>query len=278
MGTDSLQKEKTFEDQTDHMAESENPSDEKSLDSPALALDNIVKDFGGLRAVDGVSLDIARGERRAIIGPNGAGKTTMFNLITGELSTTSGRVFLSGQEITKMSPNRRIGAGLGRTYQITNVFSGLTVEKNVQLAAQGLSNVKFNPLRSYPKNGPMQDKVEQALEDLNLERVRNAIAGELSYGEQRQLEIALALVGDPKVLLLDEPAAGLASEGRAAIGELIKRLPSELTIILIEHDMDLALGLADRVTCLHYGQVIAQDTPEGIRQNKQIQEIYLGTS
>jgi branched-chain amino acid transport system ATP-binding protein len=241
-----------------------------------LVLENVVKNFGGLRAIDDVSIQVEPGERRAIIGPNGAGKTTLFNLIMGELPVTSGRIFLSGRDITSMPAHRRTGAGLGRTYQITNIFPGLTVEENIQLAAQGLSKMKFAFYRPVPQDGQIHDKVVKALEDLQLTQVKDVVTSELSYGEQRQLEIALALVGEPEVLLLDEPGAGLAAAERVAIAALIRSLPAELTVVLIEHDMDLALGLVDWVTCLHYGSVIAEDNPEGIRQNEEVREIYLG--
>jgi branched-chain amino acid transport system ATP-binding protein len=244
--------------------------------STVLVLENVVKNFGGLRAIDDVSIQVKPGERRAIIGPNGAGKTTLFNLITGELPVTSGHIYLAGRNITSMAAHRRIGVGLGRTYQITNIFPGLTVEENVQLAAQGLSPTKFSLHRPVPKDGQIHDKVLKALDDLKLTQVKEVVVSELSYGEQRQLEIALALVGDPKVLLLDEPGAGLAAAERAEIAALIRSLPAELTVVLIEHDMDLALGLVDWVTCLHYGAVIAEDAPERIRENAEVREIYLG--
>lgn len=243
---------------------------------PILVLEELVKDFGGLRATNKVSLQVMPGERRAIIGPNGAGKTTLFNLITGELPVTAGHIYLDGKEITRMPAHRRIAAGLGRTYQITNIFPGLTVQENVQLAAQGLSPRKFILHRGVDTEGPIYEKVLEALDDLHLTEIKDVVVSELSYGEQRQLEIALALAGDPTVLMLDEPAAGLAAAERAQISRLVRRLPEDLTIVLIEHDMDLALGLVDRVLCLHYGAVIAEDTPEEIRQNEKIQEVYLG--
>jgi len=244
--------------------------------SAALALDNVYKYFGGLLATDEVTLHIEPGERRAIIGPNGAGKTTIFNLITGELPVTSGHIFLYGRDITSLPPYARIKAGLGRTYQITNIFPGLTVEENIQLAAQGLSSTKFSLFRSVSKVGQIHDKVDQALEKLQLTGVKDVTASELSYGEQRQLEIALALAGDPKVLLLDEPAAGLSSAERVTIANLIRSLPTDLTVVLIEHDMDLALGLVDKVAVLHFGRVIVEDSPANIRENETVQEIYLG--
>lgn len=255
------------EDQTER-----DPQAERAI----LVLENVHKNFGGLRAINDVSIRVKPGERRAIIGPNGAGKTTLFNLITGELPVTSGHIYLSGKEITKMPAHRRIGAGLGRTYQITNIFPGLTVQENVQLAAQGLSGTKFSLHRPVSENGHIHDKVMKALDDLHLTHIKDVKTSELAYGAQRQLEIALALVSEPDVLLLDEPAAGLAAGERIAIAELVRGLPAELTVVLIEHDMNLALGLADWVTCLHYGAVIAEDAPGKISKNEKIQEIYLG--
>ena len=255
------------------MAEAKDHSQHRSA---ALVLERVSKDFGGLRAVDDVSLSVAPGERRAIIGPNGAGKTTLFNLITGELPLTAGRVLLFDQDISREPPHRRIRYGLGRTYQITNIFLGLTVEENVLLAAQGLSRIKFAMLRRIPRYGEVREKADRALEELGLSHVRHVPAGELSYGEQRQLEIALALAGNPRVLLLDEPAAGLSAAERTTIAELIRGLPRTLTLVLIEHDMDLALGLVDYVTCLHFGKVITEGKPEHIRENELVQEIYLG--
>jgi branched-chain amino acid transport system ATP-binding protein len=242
----------------------------------ALTLENVSKDFGGLRAVDRVNLRVPVGERRAIIGPNGAGKTTVFNLISGELPLTGGHIFLFDHDVTAMPPHRRVGLRLGRTYQITNVFQGLSVEENVLLAAQGLSNTKFAVYRSLPGGGPIREKVTSALQATDLSDKAHLPANKLSYGEQRQLELALALATDPRVLMLDEPAAGLSAVERTRIAALIRSLPKTLTIVLIEHDMDLALGLVDMVTCLHFGKVIAEGTPDSIRANATVQEIYLG--
>lgn len=242
----------------------------------ALALDQVSVAFGGLRAVDQVSLQVPVGERRAIIGPNGAGKTTLFNLISGELKATEGKIFVFGKDVTKMPPHQRVALGLGRTYQITNVFQGLSVEENVLLAAQGLSNIKFAMHRTLPQGGYLIDQIHSALQVTGLADKANLPVQKLSYGEQRQLEVALALATNPKVLMLDEPAAGLSAAERARIAALIRSLPRTLTIILIEHDMDLALGLVDMVTCLHFGKVIADCDPAGIRGNAMVQEIYLG--
>jgi len=246
-------------------------------DTVVLVLDQVTRDFGGLRAVDHVSLQVAPGERRAIIGPNGAGKTTLFNLITGELPLTSGRIFLFGREVSDMPPRRRAALGLGRTYQITRVFPTLTVWENVLLAAMGLRSIKFSLHRPLPSTGPIWRKAYQVLERVGLAHRAEVPARSLSHGEQRQLELAIALTGDPQLLLLDEPGAGLSAAERHLLYTLIQGLPRTLTVVLIEHDMDLALGLADRVTCLHYGRVIAEDTPERIRENEVVRQIYLGS-
>ena len=237
----------------------------------ALQLENVSKAFGALRAVEGVHLRVPIGERRAIIGPNGAGKTTVFNLISGELPITEGRILLRDHDVTRMAAHRRVSLGLGRTYQITNVFQGLSVEENVLLAAQGLSKTKFALHR-----GPIRDRADSAMEATDLIEKARLPAKKLSYGEQRQLELALALATDPKVLMLDEPAAGLSAVERTRIATLIRGLPRNLTIVLIEHDMDLALGLVDMVTCMHFGSVIAEGDPAAIRENPTVQEIYLG--
>jgi branched-chain amino acid transport system ATP-binding protein len=244
----------------------------------ALELQSVTRDFGALRAVDHVTMTIAPGERRAVIGPNGAGKTTLFNLITGELPLTNGKVVLLGRDISRMPAHKRVALGLGRTFQITNVFPGLTVEENVFLAAQGLEKIKLNFIRAMPRGGEIRDRSAKALDDAGLLEKRDAVTKELSHGEQRQLEIALALALQPKLLMLDEPAAGLSTAERATMADLVRSLPRDLTILLIEHDMDLALGLADHVTCLHYGRVIADDAPEGIAANREVQDCYLGVS
>ena len=244
----------------------------------ALDLENVTRNFGALRAVDQVTMSVAPGERRAVIGPNGAGKTTLFNVITGELSLTEGKVGLFGKDISRVAPHRRVALGLGRTFQITNVFPGLTVEENVLLAAQGLSRTKLNFLRFIPRSGEIRDRAAKALEDAGILDVKDTRTSELSHGEQRQLEVALALALQPKHLMLDEPAAGLSTAERTTMADLIRSLPRDLTILLIEHDMDLALGLAERVTCLHYGKVIADDDPDGIAANGEVQDCYLGVA
>jgi branched-chain amino acid transport system ATP-binding protein len=245
---------------------------------PALSLTDLSKEFGGLRAVDGVSLAVASGERRAIIGPNGAGKTTLFSLISGETRPTDGRIVLFGRDVTRLSPHRRAARGLARTYQITNLFPRLTALDNCLLAVQALTPVKFHlhrGLRHYPAFFERARRVLDAvgLADKEAEAVRN-----LSHGEQRQLEIALALAGAPRFLLLDEPTAGLSPAESHAMTALLKNLDPAITLLVIEHDMDVAFALTDRITVLHYGKVVADGLAHEVKANPLVQEIYLGTS
>lgn len=241
----------------------------------ALELTDISKRYGGLVAVSGVTLNVAKGERRAIIGPNGAGKTTLFKMISGEVRATHGSMRLFGRDITAVAAGQRVKLGLGRTYQITNVFQRLTVAQNVVLAIQGTTPRKFNML-GRPSTAQMRERVHELLDQLHLDSHAEQPVRELGYGQQRQLELALAVVSDPKVLLLDEPAAGLSSVERVVMADLVRALPREMTVVLIEHDMDLALKLVDSVSCLHNGELIAEDTPENIQHNTTVQSIYLG--
>jgi branched-chain amino acid transport system ATP-binding protein len=246
------------------------------LAEPLLALESVAVAFGALRAVDGVSLAVASGERRAIIGPNGAGKTTLFNAIAGDLPVTEGAVRLDGRNVTRLRTHRRAALGVSRTFQITTLFMGLSVEDNVRLAVRGLSLRKFAMFSSGASDAEEAGRVESVLERSRLTPARARLTRTLSYGQQRELELALALAGRPRLLLLDEPAAGLSPAERVTIAELIRALPRELTVVLIEHDMELALGLADHVTCLHYGQVLAEGPPAAMRANQTVQEVYLG--
>jgi branched-chain amino acid transport system ATP-binding protein len=241
-----------------------------------LNLDNLTVAFDALRAVDGVTLSVPRGQRRAIIGPNGAGKTTLFNAITGMAVPTAGRITFDGQDLTKLPPHRRARLGIARTFQITNLFPTLSVEDNMVLALRGRTMRKFS-LFGTPARAPHEERrLAEALAAARLRMHAGIPVRELSYGEQRQLEIALALVAAPALVLLDEPAAGLSPAERQIVADVIRALPRDLTIILIEHDMDLALGLADRVTCLHEGRVLVEEAPDAIRRNALVQEIYLG--
>jgi branched-chain amino acid transport system ATP-binding protein len=241
-----------------------------------LALEGVVVAFGALHAVDGVSLSVAAGERRAIIGPNGAGKTTLFNAIAGEQRVSAGTIRFEGRDVTRLKTHQRAALGMGRTFQITTLFMGLTVEDNVRLAVRGLSRRKFSVIAAERSDAREEERVEAVLARSGLAAARERPTRTLSYGQQRELELALALAAEPRLLLLDEPAAGLSPAERATMAELVRALPRTLTVVLIEHDMHLALGLADYVTCLHYGKVLAEGPPDAIRANRTVQEIYLG--
>jgi branched-chain amino acid transport system ATP-binding protein len=245
--------------------------------NPALlTLDKVGIHFGALRAVDGVTLQVAAGERVAILGPNGAGKTTLFNAITGMLRASTGAVLLDGKDITRRTPNARALRGIARTFQITNLFFGLSVQENLLLATRGLGRTKFSMWRSDLASGSEEEVVETALAKCHLVHKRDLPVKELAYGEQRQLELAMSLTSSPRLLLLDEPAAGLSAAERAVMASVIRGLPSSLALILIEHDIDLALGLVDRVVFMAQGTVLVEGKPDEIRRNAQVQEIYLG--
>ncbi|MFL5312608.1 MAG: ABC transporter ATP-binding protein [Myxococcales bacterium] len=247
------------------------------IPAPLLTLHRVSVAYGALRAVDGVSLAVRTGERRAIIGPNGAGKTTLFNAIAGELPCSSGRIELLGRDITRLRVHRRAALGIGRTYQITNLFGDLTVEENVRLAVRGPTRRKFSFFGSDRSGGgEEQGEVEGVLAVAGIQGRRGTVTKTLSYGEQRQLELALALAGKPRLLLLDEPAAGLSAAERARMAQIIRELPADLSMVLIEHDIELALGLTDYVTCLHFGQVLTEGKPDAIRNDVKVQEVYLG--
>ncbi len=241
-----------------------------------LKLDHVGVRFGGLKAVDDVSLNVKRGERRAIIGPNGAGKTTLFNAITGINPATSGQVIFEGRDVTRAQPHARAAFGMSRTFQITNLFPTLTVEQNMQIALRGLSPQKFSFFGSSDFTADERQKAEGALAISRLNSRAQTLVRELSYGEQRQLEMAMTLATGPRLLLLDEPAAGLAPSERIIVSDVIRSLPSDITVVLIEHDMDLVLSLVDWVTCLNNGRFLAEGAPADIRNNSDIQDVYLG--
>ena len=244
--------------------------------APLLELAGVSVTFGALRAVDNVSLAVPAGQRRAIIGPNGAGKTTLFNAIAGEIPPSSGAVSFAGADVTRRRTHQRAALGMARTFQITNLFGALTVEENLRLALRGLSRRKFSLFGEGMPAGEERAALDAALEHAGMAPRRDTPTKSLSYGEQRQLELALALCTQPRLLLLDEPAAGLSPAERVRMAEIIRALPKALTLVLIEHDMDLALGLVDYVTCLHFGQVLVEGTPQAIRGNERVQEVYLG--
>ena len=242
----------------------------------ALRLEAVTRHFGGLRAVDAVSLTVRAGERRALIGPNGAGKTTLFNLVAGVLPVTAGSIRLFGEDVTRAPAHRRAARGLARTFQITNLFPGLTVMENCLLAVQALTPVKFSMLRPVAAYPRLRARARAMLAAVGLETVDEVLVANLSHGEQRQLEIALALAGQPRLLLLDEPTAGLSPAESRLMADLLAGLDPAITVLMIEHDMDIALALASHVTVLHYGRVIADGTREEIRADPQVREVYLG--
>ena len=246
------------------------------MTSHLLQLDDVGIHFGALKAVDGITLTVQAGERVAILGPNGAGKTTLFNAITGMMPATCGTVQFDDHDITRMTPNGRAQRGIARTFQITNLFFGLTVEANLLLAARGRTRSRFAMWRSGAARGNEQQLVNDALAKCQLEHKRHVLVKAIAYGEQRQLELAMSLTSAPRLLLLDEPAAGLSPAERVVMAEVIRALPATLALILIEHDIDLALGLVDRVVCMVQGRVLVDGKPDAIRNNPQVQEIYLG--
>ena len=243
---------------------------------PVLLFEEVAVAFGALRAVDGVTLAVAQGERRALIGPNGAGKTTLFNVATGLIRPVQGHIIFDGQDIIRLPPHRRALLGIARTFQITSLFASLSVADNMALAMRALAPRKFSMFGSPRLDSSEVARIEHVLGTVSLTGRAAVPVAQLSYGEQRQLELALALVGNPRLLLLDEPAAGLSPAERAMVGDIIRALPRDLTLILIEHDMDLALGLVDRVACMHEGRILAEGSPEAIQQDERVQEVYLG--
>ena len=241
----------------------------------ALVLESVTRAFGALRAVDDVSLSVAAGERRAILGANGAGKTTLFNAITGDFPATAGRIRFFDEDVTDLPPYERIRRGLRRTYQSSLLFRELTVRDNVFLAVRGVSSGRFSflrPRRTHASCVATQDLIER----VRLTHVADELVAALSHGQQRQLEIAMALAGAPRLLLLDEPAAGLSPAERRELVALLRALPAHMSFVLIEHDLDIALRVVERVTVMHNGRVLKEGTPPEIEGDAEVQAIYMG--
>lgn len=240
--------------------------------------ENLTITFGGHTAVDGVSIKVVQHQFKSIIGPNGAGKTTLFNLLSGQLQPTKGKIYYQGQDITKFSPTARTRLGIGRSFQITNVFPNLTVLENVRLAVQSQGKVRYNMFRSYKKFSHFEEQALQWLEMVLLADKKNAIARNLAHGEKRKLEIAMLLALNTEVLLLDEPTAGMSLEEVPAILEVIKKIKEQgnRTIVLIEHKIDMIMELSDTVMVLFNGQLLADGTPQEIIENETVQSAYLG--
>ena len=243
----------------------------------ALAVTRLSRSFGGLRAVQQIDLSLAPGERHAIIGPNGAGKTTLFNLIAGELAPTAGRIALFGQDVTRLPPQRRAALGLARTFQVNTLFPSLTVTENLLLAVQGTLPTKLRLHRPISSYRDLYDRARAVLESVGLVGAGEVIVRTLSHGEQRQLEVALALASRPRLLLLDEPTAGLSLAESQRLTGLLKGLDRSMSLLVIEHDMDVVFDVAERITVLHDGKVIADGDRDEVRANPLVAEIYLGT-
>ncbi len=237
---------------------------------------SVTRRFGGLTALDGVSTSVKEGEVRGIIGPNGAGKTTLFNVITGELKPSSGKIFLKGEDITDLPPYAICRKGLSRTFQLTLVFPEMTVLESVWVGVNSRSRHPWNPVALAGKIGGAREKTEELCQRVGLWEKRNELACNLSYGDQKVLEIAMALSTEPSVLLLDEPTQGVSPQETDAIGEVVERLSKQMTVVLIEHSMDVVLRLCHVITVLSEGRVIAEGAPEEVRRNEEVQRIYLG--
>jgi branched-chain amino acid transport system ATP-binding protein len=242
----------------------------------ALAVTDLDKSFGGLRVTSNVSLRVEPGERRLIIGPNGAGKTTLFNLITGELRPDRGSVSLFDRDITRVPSRRRFHLGMARTYQIITLFPGETLLRNVTLALLGLSRLRWNPLVRLAGQRELIARARETLARVGLQDLAERPLRETAYGERRRVEIAMALAQNPRVLLLDEPFAGLSVEERRDVLRLVTSIPREVTIVMIEHDMDVALDFAERISVLHFGEVVVEGTRREVVDHPKTREIYLG--
>ena len=233
-------------------------------------------DFSGLKVLFDVNLQVKEGERHAVIGPNGAGKTTLFNVITGTYKPSKGKVFFKGKEITGLEPCELCRIGMGRSFQITSTFNRLTAFQNIRLAILSKRGVRFNLLRKVDKMEAITRETEEVLKRINLIGERNFPASALSYGKHRALEISLAMATDPELVLLDEFSAGMSRDETHNAVALIRKLTEGKTVVIIEHDMDVVFSLADRITVLHYGRILATGTPDEIRRNQEVKDAYLG--
>jgi branched-chain amino acid transport system ATP-binding protein len=242
----------------------------------ALELHGLCKSFGGVPAVRDVTLTISAGERRLLLGPNGAGKTTLFNLVTGDLPADGGTIRLFGHDVSRLRADRRVHLGLSRTYQVITLFPKNTLAHNIVLALLGLSRSRFDPFSVLARRRDLWARARAALDRVGLSRLADRTLAQTSYGEQRRLELAMALAQEPRVLLLDEPLAGLSREERRDVQDLLATIPREVTVVMIEHDLDVALSFAEKITVLHYGQVIVEGTRAEVVADPRVQEVYLG--
>jgi branched-chain amino acid transport system ATP-binding protein len=242
----------------------------------ALTISGLKKSFGGLHVTRDVNLDVQPGERRLIIGPNGAGKTTLFNLLTGDITPDSGSITLFGRDITRIPSRRRPHLGMARTYQIITLFPRDTILHNVSLALIGLSPLRWNPFIDIKRQGHIVEDARAALARVGLDRIADRPLSQTSYGERRRVEIAMAFAQRPKVLLLDEPFAGLSIDERRDVHQCLMAIPRDVTVVMIEHNMDVALEFAERITLLHFGEVIMEGARAEVVQDPRTREVYLG--
>jgi len=250
-----------------------------SAAAPILKVVNLVKRFGSFAAVDGVSLEVSANSIHAIIGPNGAGKTTLFHCLTGHLLPSAGRVIFAGRDVTHLPAHRRVSVGMGRSFQITNLFQNLTVFESLRLAAQARHHLRaMNFLRPVASIGEAIADAERVLERLDLRSSRGRPSGELSHGEQRILEVGLALAGGARTLFLDEPTAGMGVEDVDVMKDLIRTLAEDHTIILIEHNMSIVLTISDRISVMHQGQLLTEGTPVEVQRDERVRAAYLGSA
>jgi branched-chain amino acid transport system ATP-binding protein len=243
----------------------------------ALRVEKLSKSFGRLQAVNNVSFAVTSGERLAVIGPNGAGKTTLFNLIAGEFRPSSGKVYFFGRDITGVPQHHRSHMGLARTYQINSLFLKLSVLDNVELAVQSQQRLRYQMVRSATAYHNVFDRAKALLEQIGLWQKRDALVQDIGYGEQRQIEIALALACNPRVLLMDEPTAGLSAAETEAVINMVRNLSEDITVVIVSHDMDVIFQVADKISVLCFGELIASGNPAEIRADPQVQSIYLGS-
>jgi len=244
--------------------------------NPILELQGIYKDFEGLEVLFGINLGVQQGERHAIIGPNGAGKSTIFNLITGKYLPSRGKVFFKGLDVTGTSPYKLNRHGLARSFQITNIFRTMTVFQNVRNAILSRNKIRYNLFSRLDRMKNIQEQTEKVLEQIGLQDRKDVLAGLLSYGQQRALEIGLTIATEPELILLDEPTAGMSSEETREAVKLIGRVTQGKTLIIVEHDMEVVFSLADRITVIYYGEILASGPPDEIRQNQKVKDAYLG--
>jgi branched-chain amino acid transport system ATP-binding protein len=246
--------------------------------SPLLAIEGLTREFGALSALAGVTLTVTPRERRAIIGPNGAGKTTLFNVITGQLAPTTGRILFEGMPVEGLPPHALARRGIGRSFQRTNLFPKLAVLENLRLAAAASERGSYDLFGSVERLRVPLERARAAADAVGLTGRLAEPAGSLSYGEQRQLEVGVVLATGPKLMLLDEPTAGMSPEETARMTRMLEGLPREVTVLIIEHDMDVVGSLADRVTVLHYGEVLTEGTFDEVKRDPRVYEVYLGSA